>query len=433
MSHSGSWRSLGVRLAVTAVAVLGLLTLGAASARTAPRAQLTITFLSYVTNQPSYSAVIQNFKRAHPNITIDVTWAPTVQTLYQLETTELAAGNAPDLLSTYPGCGTPISICKLAKAGSLGRMVGKAWARSLDRRVLSYSKLGPSLFAFEPIVVFDGLLTNDTMLKKLGLKVPQTFPRLLALCEKAKAAGAIPLMLTAQGSNTLQQLIADIALTTVYAKDPKWAQKLRGGKVTFQGTAGWHEALKEIVDLNEAGCFQPGPAATTGPSGDAIFAQGQAATYAMVTSHKGAIDASKPLFKYSQSPFPTARKDPKQTVVEIHFPLSVSVNAHASAQHQKAAQAFVDFLARPDQDALYARIGGGLSEAQLRSGRFPGYLSSFVPLYKQGRYGINPVESWWNASVGNALTTYGTGLLTGQESIDDVLKSMDAAWKLGPD
>jgi raffinose/stachyose/melibiose transport system substrate-binding protein len=56
-----------------------------------------------------------------------------------------------------------------------------------------------------------------------------------------------------------------------------------------------------------------------------------------------------------------------------------------------------------------------------------------VPLYRQGRYGINPIETWWNAAVGNALSTYGTGLLTGQTSIDDVLKAMDAAWQLGPD
>ena len=69
----------------------------------------------------------------------------------------------------------------------------------------------------------------------------------------------------------------------------------------------------------------------------------------------------------------------------------------------------------------------------MRDGRFPRYLSSFLPLYRQGRYGINPIETWWNAGAGSALSTYGTGLLTGQTSIDDVLKAMDAAWQVGPD
>jgi raffinose/stachyose/melibiose transport system substrate-binding protein len=421
------------RLAVVALVFLGLLAVGAGDVRTAERDQITLTMLASVTGEPAYRVMIQNFERAHPSITIQPTYAPTVASVYQLVTTELAAGNAPDLLPAYPGCGTPISICRLAKAGYLAPMIGKAWAKKLDHRVLSYSKLGPTLFTFLPAVVFDGLLTNDTRLKQLGLKIPQTFTQLLAFCRKAQAAGHIPLMLTAQGSNTLQQLIADIALTTVYAKDKQWEKKLRAGKVTFAGTPGWHQALQEIVDLKDAGCFQPGPAATTGPSGDAIFAQGQTLTYAMVTSHKGAIDASKPSFAYSQSPFPTARTDARQTVFEVHFPFGLSVNAHASAQNQAAAQAFVDFIARPDQNTLHARIGGGLSEAQLREGRFPRFLSSFVPLYRQGRYGINPIETWWNAAVGNALSTYGTGLLTGQTSIDDVLKAMDAAWQLGPD
>ena len=424
---------LGTRVAVTVLVLLAVLTLGVGGGRSAERDPVNLTFLTYVAGEPSYRVMIANFEQTHPNITIDVTYTPTVASLYQLETTELAAGNAPDLMTTYPGCGTPISICKLAKAGHLAPMIGKAWAKSLDSRVLSYTKYGASLFAYLPAVVFDGLLTNDTMFKKLGLKIPQTFNQLIAFCRKARSAGQVPLMLTAQGSNTLQQLIADIALTTVYAKDKQWGQKLRAGKVTFEGTAGWHQALQEIVDMGNADCFQPGPAATTGPSGDAMFAQGQTLTYAMVTSHKGSIDASHPGFAYSQSPFPTARKDASQTFVELHFPLAISVSAHASEQDQAAAQTFIDFLARPDQDAQFARIAGGLSEAQLRKGTFPSYLASFVPLYKQGRYGINPIETWWNASVGNALTTNATGLLTGQQSIDDVLTAMDAAWKLGPD
>jgi raffinose/stachyose/melibiose transport system substrate-binding protein len=423
----------GARFALAAVASVCVLAPLSPTARAVPRGSVSLTFLAYVSYQPAYAAVIPSFERAHPNITVDVTYTPTIQALYQLETTQLAAGNATDLLTTYPGCGTPISICRLAKPGDLAPMLRKAWAKRLDPRVLAYSKVGPSLFAFEPAVVFDGLLTNDTMFKKLGLRFPQTFAQLLAFCAKARAAGTVPVLMPTQGSNTLQQLVADIALTTVYAKDKTWGRELREGKATFDGTPGWHQALMEIVRMNQAGCFQPGPAATTGPAGDSMFAQGQTLAYAMTTGHKGAIDAAKPAFTYTQRPFPAAERSARQNVVLLQLAPALSINAHASTQSQVAAQQFVDFLARPDEDAVFARISGGLSEAQLRAAKFPGYLSSFLPLYTQGRYGINPIETWWNASVGNALTTYGTGLLTGQESIDDVLEAMDAAWKLGPD
>ncbi len=49
----------------------------------------------------------------------------------------------------------------------------------------------------------------------------------------------------------------------------------------------------------------------------------------------------------------------------MHLSGSVSVNAHASAQAQAAAQTFVDFLARPEQNALYAKISGGLTQYEI--------------------------------------------------------------------
>src|SRR4051812_14248186 len=95
MRNSSSWGAHGIRLlALTAVVLFGLLLLGATSARPAQHAHVTVTFLTYVTNEPAYSAVIKNFERTHPNVKIEVTSTQTVATLYQVETTELAAGNA---------------------------------------------------------------------------------------------------------------------------------------------------------------------------------------------------------------------------------------------------------------------------------------------------------------------------------------------------
>ena len=41
------------------------------------------------------------------------------------------------------------------------------------------------------------------------------------------------------------------------------------------------------------------------------------------------------------------------------------------------------------------------------------------------------VDEWTNPEVYNALGTGVTGLLTGQTTVEDVLKSMDAAWDNG--
>jgi raffinose/stachyose/melibiose transport system substrate-binding protein len=418
--------------AVLAGAVFALgMGVGAGSARPARSNQVTLNMLAYASNAPGWNVLIPNFERVDPNITIDITYAPTLTTLYQLETTELAAGNGPDLLSVWPGCGTPISVCVLAKDGYLAPLLNEPWTKRSIPLVTSASKYGQGLFVFSPSVTFDGIFTNDDMFKKLGLQVPQTFSQLLTVCAKAKAAGTIPMLLGASGSGVIQQLLAHIALTTVYASDPRWGQQLKAGTVTFDGTPGWHAALQDLVDMNNAACFEPGPAALTTVAADGEFAQGQALMYLNLTAHKGAIDAGNPQFTYSQHPFPSGN-DPSRTMTLMNLSLGPSVNARSSPANQAAARTFVDFAARPAQDALYVQLTGGVTQYQLLKQQLPGYLSSFVPTLAAHRYAVNPVQTWWNADVGNALTTYGTGLLTGQDSIDDDLKAMDAAWQEGP-
>jgi raffinose/stachyose/melibiose transport system substrate-binding protein len=107
------------------------------------------------------------------------------------------------------------------------------------------------------------------------------------------------------------------------------------------------------------------------------------------------------------------------------------VNAHASAQQQAAARAFIDFVARPKQTALYARTVGGLTQYQFLHGQIPGFMSEHAAAFAERRYVLNPIQSWGTASINIALQN-AVGLLTGQRSIDDVLTAMDAAWEQGP-
>ena len=69
----------------------------------------------------------------------------------------------------------------------------------------SLSKYGQGLFAFEPEVSPFGVFTNDTLFAKLGLKVPQTFPQLLDVCQKAKAAGTVALILAGREVRMLRR------------------------------------------------------------------------------------------------------------------------------------------------------------------------------------------------------------------------------------
>jgi raffinose/stachyose/melibiose transport system substrate-binding protein len=229
----------------------------------------------------------------------------------------------------------------------------------------------------------------------------------------------------------VSNLIADLAVGTLYGKDKQWPAKLRAGKVSFNGTPGWHAALQEYVDMNTSGCFQPGVSGTSGASAHAQFALGRGLIDPSVSSNKGVIDAGSPAFSFSHHPFPGGTAS-GQTTTFINIQAGLSVNAHSSSGNQAGAQTFLDFLARPKQNALFAQINGGLTQYQFSRGQLTAFMSAYSSVLGKHEYVVNPQQTWWNPGVLIALQQNQIGLITGQRSIDDVLNAMDVAWKKGP-
>jgi raffinose/stachyose/melibiose transport system substrate-binding protein len=413
-------------VAVLGAAVLAL-GIGASEARPVGSDQVTINMIWPSSDASTLPVLIANFERVYPSISVNVAYV-CLSGGGAFELTELAAGNGPDVICDFPGCGMEPALCDLAKAGNLAPLVDAPWVKRSLPLVTSLSKVGPVLYGFEKGPSPYGVFSNDALFKKLGLTVPRTFPELLSLCQKAKADGTVAFVL--QGSSGVQTswLISALAVSTVYAPNPRWTGQLKVGMTTFDGTPGWHQALQEFADMNQAGCFEPG--VTGSASGATAFAQGQGLLYGAVSGFKASVDAAQPRFAYSFHPFPGGTK-PSQTTTFLNLSPELSVNARSSAQNQAAARTFIDFVARPKQDALFTQQSGSLTEYEWLKGQIPSFMSGFGPVIGGHEYVINPAETWWNPSVNNVLEQDGIGLLTGQLAIDDVLNAMDAAWKQG--
>jgi raffinose/stachyose/melibiose transport system substrate-binding protein len=418
---------------VVAVLAVGMLALGVGLSQAIPArgSGVTVDMLAVANGQPGYEVLIANFERVYPNITIDATFAPNVSVLEQVENTELAAGNAPDILPAYPGCGTPISTCVLAKNGYLEPMVKVPWAKRSLPLVMSLDKYGQGLFGFLPQITPYAIFTNDALFSRLGLTTPRTFSQLLDVCEKAKSAGTTAVIFGGATATNVEYLLTELAVSNVYGSDKQWAKQLRAGTVSFDGTPGWHQALQQFIDMNNAGCFEPGASGTTDVGAEALYAQGQGLMYAGLTNMIGVINADNPQFSFTVRPFP-AGSGPNQTTTYLHLSLAPGINAHSSAQNQAAAQTFINFVARPAQTSLFGQIEGGLTQYELLKEEIPRYVSSFATIIHNHQYVTDPTQTWWNSNVVLALEQDGMGLLTGQTTIDSVLSAMDAAWKLGP-
>ncbi len=425
----GSKHPRGIVVA-TVLALVALVAAFPGAAGSAQVDQITITLLSSNVNQIAYQVLIANFERVYPNITVEGTYLNNT-TIAQLEPTELAAGNAPDLLVSVPGCNSTDAICELAKAGELAPMLKVPWAKRSLPLVTSLNKYGRGLYGFEPNVTFIGMFTNDTLFQKLGLNVPQTFSQLLDVCQKAKADGTFAVFLPGLNAANLQLFVEDLAIPYVYGPDKHWAAEQKAGTVSFEGSAGWHRALQEFVDMSNSGCFEPGVAGTAAGSGPSLFSGGQGLMDPGTSSLKGLLDATDPQFAYSFHPFPGGSA-PNATQVYVTLSDNLSINAHSSAAAQAAAQTFVNFVARPKQNALYAEIRGSVTQYQFLHKELPSFMPTLAPVVQHGEYVLNPALSWWNPNIALVMEQDAIGLITGQTTIDGMLTAMDAAWKQGP-
>ena len=124
--------------------------------------------------------------------------------------------------------------------------------------------------------------------------------------------------------------------------------------------------------------------------------------------------------------FPPAKGQDAFTVTGANY--AWGINASSDDAVKASAQAFLDWVAQPENAKAYADLSGsvpitGIDQATL--------LPEYAPigdLLSSGAYVGVPNATWPNPAVYDALGVGVQGLLTGQKTVDQVLDDMDAAW-----
>jgi raffinose/stachyose/melibiose transport system substrate-binding protein len=265
---------------------------------------------------------------------------------------------------------------------------------------------------------------NPAVLRQFNLKTPQTFGQLLQMCGTIKSGGKIPFAQGFAEQNGFSNWQATLS-TLVYARQANWNALRDQKKVSFQTSATWRRALTMLVDMKNAGCFSPGVAGTTVAQAYTQLAKGDAAMSVLATVQTGALQAVDPNFTPGWFPFPyDAAKD---TRVVVNASGNLSVNA--STKYPQQAKTFINFLGRPKQAALFAKITGGVSDYDVRKCVLAPVLKEFLPLCKAGKIIGARTGSWPNRNMGlGYLNPSMQALITGQKTVDDVLKGLDYMW-----
>jgi raffinose/stachyose/melibiose transport system substrate-binding protein len=412
---SRRWYGGAIAALVVSVATVVVLA-GSAAAR--PRAGEGVRFFTHTGEQPAFTVMLKNFQKAYPNISVNASYGPAGGGYGPVLTTMIQAGNIPDVFYGNGGTGALESILPMARAGKLLDLSKQPWAKRMPAASHDIFWIGKKLYGLQMDVSPTGLIYNATALAQIGAKPPTTYAQLLSLCSKATAAGKIPIAFPGSSGGTAMQLIAvSLGINTA------WNTARLQGKTTFAGSTAWQQAFQRLIDMKNAGCFQPGAQTSSVPQALQLVGAGKALMLPGPSAAFATIQQLGPDSTFKMVPFPGNTIKAK-AMVTYSDALSVS----ATAPDKAAALTFVNFMARQGQSRLLARLLGAVSIHDANVGNLPDTMTAFAPYFKSNNTIARLSDGWPGAAPLTALNTATSAVLSGQSSPADALKAIDDAW-----
>lgn len=389
-------------------------------------AQVTLKAVVVADEQGPFETAMKAFEAENPDIRIDASFAPTDQVQTALRA-RLAAGNAPDIHTVWPGNGSSMAMAQLAQANLLADISGQGWIDSIPENFRQLLGTDGKTLMWAPGMAVIGAIYNKEVFKKAGVEVPTTWAELQKACETFKSKGITPIALGNQTPWVTQLINYAIAPSIAFGENPDLAQDMLDGNATFSDS-GWRETFERYMSLEEAGFFNDNPNGTTVEQMYDQVASGEAAMLVSVSAVLPMVEeAAKGRADIGLFPFPAADSED-----ELKIPAGVSAGfgVSASSKHPEEAKQFIEFLGSEETAETFARELANIPlNATADTEVEPELLQPFVPYVAEGKSVPFMDQQWPNAEIQPVHFAVVQEMFAGETSVDEALKKLDEAYK----
>lgn len=328
--------------AIAAGIVLGASILAGCSSGDEKDGKVTLHLFSNKSeNINTYKGLIEEFEAENPDIRIKFDSPPEAETVLR---TKLIKNDIPDVML----------IAGNATYGELGRAgVLEDFAESelIDSIQPSYLDMIDRLVGPEKDGVYglpyatnaNTVIYNKQKFEELGLEVPKTWDEFIAVLEKAKAAGEIPIYLTLKdawtGMISLNSLGGNLA-------GEEFAEKKSAGKTSF--VKSYDEVADKMLTLTEYG-HKDNFGIAYG-DGNNAFAAGEGVMYIQGNWAIPEILKANPEAEIGVFPMPVTN-DPEQN--KLVSGVDVLLTISKDSEHKKEAEKFLEFMLEKETAKRY--------------------------------------------------------------------------------
>jgi raffinose/stachyose/melibiose transport system substrate-binding protein len=400
------------------VAALLSLTLLAGFAVPALAEDTTITIIINQTwNKPSMETLAAAYEEANPGVKIDYQVIPDNE-FGQLVNAKMASKEVPEILmDNYQSLAKTVNM-----ADTFADIRDRAWYSKLvnkDQIVLGDggAYLLPINGASDPF----GMVYNTAVYEKCGItQVPTTYDEFLADCEKIKAQGITPIVLTGKDSWTIGMWDVTMFPNVVYSDGGVTWDDLNTGKVKFADVPGFKRILDVMNELVAKGYVNEDFLATTYDMGQQMISEGQAAMTLQGAWFINECTTKYPDVKFSMYPFPFVEK-PKFASGQFSGFL-----AFKNAKNADAALKFLDWVAQPENMEKISADWNFIPPFKECKSELPYWIKDFMANYLDKGDAPLPEMAISSAVEIGYLTTLTIDMLAGAQTAEDVLKNWDA-------
>ena len=358
--------------------------------------------------------IAKDFEKENPNVHVKVVNVPNAGEVLK---TRVLAGDVPDVVNIYP---QSIELQEWAKAGYFEDLSNKDYLKRVKNHYADKYAIDGKIYNIPYTANAYGIYYNKDKFKELGLKVPETWEEFEELVDKIIAKGETPFAIAGADTWTLNGY-HQLALATSTGGGKEANDYLRFSKPNAIKSS--DSVLKDdfrLLDLfRKKGAMQTNWQGAGYTDVVGAFARGDALMTPNGSWAITAINAQDPKFNVGTFPFPGKQKGQSLTIGAGDLSWSIS----SSSKHKKEANAFVEYMSRPEVMQKYYDVDGSPTAIEgVKEAGSDAPLAGLAELAFTDRHLVWLAQDW--TSEGDFYTLTGNYITTGNK--EDMAKALNA-------
>jgi len=358
--------------------------------------------------------IAKDFEKENPNVHVKVVNVPNAGEVLK---TRVLAGDIPDVVNIFP---QSIEFQEWAKAGYFEDLSNKDYLKRVKNHYADKYAIDGKIYNIPYTANAYGIYYNKDKFKELGLKVPETWEEFEELVDTIIAKGETPFAIAGADTWTLNGY-HQLALATSTGGGKEANDYLRFSKPNAIKSS--DSVLKDdfrLLDLfRKKGAMQTNWQGAGYTDVVGAFARGDALMTPNGSWAITAINAQDPKFNVGTFPFPGKQKGQSLTIGAGDLAWSIS----SSSKHKKEANAFVEYMSRPEVMQKYYDVDGSPTAIEgVKEAGSDAPLAGLAELAFTDRHLVWLAQDWTSESDFYTLT--GNYITTGDK--EDMAKALNA-------